>query len=291
MSVFKKIKDVLFDIEEDEDTSVSRETTTKVVKENNPIKEVKMPVEDNHDDEISSEMPKRNNNFNFPLDFDDDLPSRSDKNNIESKKSTYNNKVNNDLFDDDFDVPRRNREDYIVKESDYNKKEQPRDYSKFLQPKKEEKKIFRPSPVISPVYGVLNQNYTKDDVIVKTDTGVKSPTLEDVRKKAYEKQKEEANKKVEDEFAEPLKTLDEILINNQNIKEEPKVEEENKTLEETPMEKEEKVKVEKKLEVKEEEKVNVSDDDDDKSEDDTLEKDLFNLIDSMYENKDEEEEE
>lgn len=290
MSVFKKIKDVLFDIEEDEDTSVSRETTTKVVKEKNPIKEVKMPVEENHDDEIVSEIPKRNNSFNFPLDFDDDLPSRSDKNNIESKKSTYNNKVNNDLFDDDFDVPRRNREDYIVKETDYNKKEQPRDYSKFLQPKKEEKKIFRPSPVISPVYGVLNQNYTKDDVIVKTDTGVKSPTLEDVRKKAYEKQKEEENKKVDDEFAEPLKTLDEILINNQNIKEEPKVDEENKTLEETPMEKEEKkVKVEKKIEVKEEEKVNVSDDD--KSEDDTLEKDLFNLIDSMYENKDEEEEE
>ena len=190
MSVFKKIKDVLFDIEDDEDTSVSRETTTKVVKEKNPIKEVKMPVEDNHDDEISSEMPKKNNSFNFPLDFDDDLPSRSDKSSVEPKKNTYN-KVNNDLFDDDFDVPRRNRGDYIVKETDYNKKEQPIDYSKFLQPKKEEKKIFRPSPVISPVYGVLNQNYTKDDVIVKTDTGVKSPTLEDVRKKAYEKQKEE----------------------------------------------------------------------------------------------------
>ena len=150
--------------------------------------------------------------------------------------------------------------------------------------KKEEKKIFRPSPVISPVYGVLNQNYTKDDVIVKTDTGVKSPTLEDVRKKAYEKQKEEENKKVDDEFAEPLKTLDEILINNQNIKEEPEKEE-------TPVEKVDKnVKLEKKIEVKAEEKVNVSDDDN-KSEDDTLEKDLFNLIDSMYENKDEEEEE
>ena len=122
MSVFKKIKDVLFDIEDDEDTSVSRETTTKVVKEKNPIKEVKMPVEDNHDDEISSEMSKKNNSFNFPLDFDDDLPSRSDKSSVEPKKNTYN-KVNNDLFDDDFDVPRRNRGDYIVKETDYNKKE------------------------------------------------------------------------------------------------------------------------------------------------------------------------
>ena len=48
--------------------------------------------------------------------------------------------------------------------------------------------------------------------------------------------------------------------------------------------------LENKIEVKAEEKVNVSDVDN-KSEDDTLEKDLFNLIDSMYENKDEEEEE
>ena len=89
---------------------------------------------------------------------------------------------------------------------------------------------------------------------------------------------------MDDEFAEPLKTLDEILINNQNIKEEPEKEE-------TPVEKVDKnVKLEKKIEVKAEEKVNVSDDDN-KSEDDTLEKDLFNLIDSMYENKDEEEEE
>ena len=76
----------------------------------------------------------------------------------------------------------------------------------------------------------------------------------------------------------------EILINNQNIKEEPEIEE-------TPVEKFDKnVELEKKIEVKTEEKINVSDDDN-KSEDDTLEKDLFNLIDSMYENKDEEEEE
>lgn len=282
MSVFKKIKDVLFDIEDDEDVNVKE--NVKVVKEKNPIKEVKMPVEDNHEDDIISDIPKRNNNFNFPLDFDDDLPSRSDKKSIESKKDTYNNKVNNDLFNDDFDVPRRNREDYVVKENDYNKKEQPRDYSKFLQPKKEEKKIFRPSPVISPVYGVLNQNYTKDDVIVKTDTGVKSPTLEDVRKKAYEKQKEEENKKVEDEFAEPLKTLDEILINNQNNKEE------NKSEDASVEKVDNNVEIENNVEVTTEIKSNVSTTDE-KMEDDTLEKDLFNLIDSMYDNKDEEEDE
>ena len=201
MSVFKKIKDVLFDIEDDEEETTYEKKN--VVKESNPIKEVKMPVEVN-DNDVVSEPPKKTSNFNFPLDFDDDLPTRSDKDSSVNKRNSYSQtNSNNSFFDDDYDVPRRNRDEYVVKEPE-RKKEQPRDYSKFLQQKKEEKKkIFTPSPVISPVYGVLNQNYTKDDVIIKTDTGVKGPSLEEVRKKAYEIKKEVENKKVEDEFSEP----------------------------------------------------------------------------------------
>lgn len=290
MSVFKKIKDVLFDIEDDEEETTYEKKN--VVKESNPIKEVKMPVEDK-DDEVISEPPKKTSNFNFPLDFDDDLPTRSDKDSNINKRNSYSQTSNNSsFFDDDYDVPRRNRDEYVVKEPE-RKKEQPRDYSKFLQTKKEEKKkIFTPSPVISPVYGVLNQNYTKDDVIIKTDTGVKGPSLEDVRKKAYEKKKEVENKKVEDEFAEPLKTLDEILISNQEIQKEKPLEDdilpdvpEKITKEEFVSENEE---VESTTEIP---KVEDKQSEVDTKEDDTLEKDLFNLIDSMYENKDEEEEE
>lgn len=292
MSVFKKIKDVLFDIEEDEEETTYEKKS--VVKESNPIKEVKMPVEDK-DDDIVSEPPKKTSNFNFPLDFDDDLPTRSDKDSNVNKRNSYSQtSSNSSFFDDDYDVPRRNRDEYVVKEPE-RKREQPRDYSKFLQPKKEEKKkVFTPSPVISPVYGVLNQNYTKDDVIIKTDTGVKGPSLEDVRKKAYEKKKEVENKKVEDEFAEPLKTLDEILISNQEIQKEKPVE--NDDIPEVPEEitkaefisENDKVEATAEMPKVEDKKSEVETKDD---EDDTLEKDLFNLIDSMYENKDEEEEE
>ena len=292
MSVFKKIKDVLFDIEEDEEETTYEKKS--VVKESNPIKEVKMPVEDK-DDDVVSEPPKKTSNFNFPLDFDDDLPTRSDKDSNVNKRSSYSQSSNNSsFFDDDYDVPRRNRDEYVVKEPE-RKREQPRDYSQFLQPKKEEKKkIFTPSPVISPVYGVLNQNYTKDDVIIKTDTGVKGPSLEDVRKKAYEKKKEVENKKVEDEFAEPLKTLDEILISNQEIQKEKPIE--NDDIPEVPEEitkaefisENDKVEATAEMPKVEDKKSEVETKDD---EDDTLEKDLFNLIDSMYENKDEEEEE
>ena len=290
MSVFKKIKDVLFDIEDDEEETTYEKKS--VVKESNPIKEVKMPVEDKDDDAVS-EPPKKTSNFNFPLDFDDDLPTRSDKDSSVNKRNSYSQtNSNNSFFDDDYDVPRRNRDEYVVKEPE-RKKEQPRDYSKFLQQKKEEKKkIFTPSPVISPVYGVLNQNYTKDDVIIKTDTGVKGPSLEDVRKKAYEIKKEVENKKVEDEFAEPLKTLDEILISNQEIQKEKLIENDDKsdvpeeiTKDEFISEKEE---VENTTEMPKIDSKPVESEV--KDDDDTLEKDLFNLIDSMYENKDEEEE-
>lgn len=291
MSVFKKIKDVLFDIEDDEEETTYEKKS--VVKESNPIKEVKMPVEDK-DDDVVSEPPKKTSNFNFPLDFDDDLPTRSDKDLRVNKRNSYSQtSSNSSFFEDDYDVPRRNRDEYVVKEPE-RKREQPRDYSKFMQQKKEEKKkIFTPSPVISPVYGVLNQNYTKDDVIIKTDTGVKGPSLEDVRKKAYEMKKEVENKKVDDEFAEPLKTLDEILISNQEIQKEKTLEDDilpdvsEEIVKEEVVSDNEEVEITTEIPKVEEKKSEIETKD---GEDDTLEKDLFNLIDSMYENKDEEEE-
>lgn len=57
--------------------------------------------------------------------------------------------------------------------------------------KKEERSIFKPSPIISPVYGVLDKNYRKEDVVSKADTPFRSSyertnmSVDDVRKKAY----------------------------------------------------------------------------------------------------------
>lgn len=275
MSVLKKIKDVLFDIEEEEETTPIINKSNPVI-DKNPIKEVKMPNEPK--DRATETIDEPKNNFNFPMDFEDEIPTRRET--IRSESKNYNSTTRS-LFDDDFDTPRRNREEYIVKEPE-RKNDAPRDYSKYLQPKREEKrKQFTPSPVISPVYGVLNQNYTKDDVIVKTDTGVKSPSLEEVRKKAYEKKRKLEKQKEEDEFEEPLKTLDEILINNPVV-EEPTLEEE--ILPE--------IEENNNLEINEHNNIidELSEETNEINEEDTLEKDLFNLIDSMYEEKDGEEE-
>lgn len=57
--------------------------------------------------------------------------------------------------------------------------------------KKEEKGYFRPSPIISPIYGILDRNYRKEDVVSKKDVRVASSysrkrvNIDDVRDKAY----------------------------------------------------------------------------------------------------------
>ena len=56
----------------------------------------------------------------------------------------------------------------------------------------EPKKIFKPSPIISPVYGVLDKNYSKDDITTKSESSknfrTSKPahvTIDDIRNKAY----------------------------------------------------------------------------------------------------------
>ena len=54
-----------------------------------------------------------------------------------------------------------------------------------------EKKIFRPSPIISPIYGVLDKNYKKDEIVTKKEVRLTSSyarehlSVDDVRDKAY----------------------------------------------------------------------------------------------------------
>lgn len=55
-----------------------------------------------------------------------------------------------------------------------------------------EKHSFEPSPIISPVYGILDKNYKKEDIVNKNDTFVssyykttKEMTVDEVRRKAF----------------------------------------------------------------------------------------------------------
>lgn len=254
MGVFKKLKDVLFDIDDEEDIPV---ITKEEPKEENPIKEVKMPVEE--ETEKVEEKPKKESTFNFPLDdFDDDeLPTRTKREYVVEEKPKPRE-------------VRRFEEPVRRKEPDYT----PRYHqTSSISRREEPRQQFKLSPVISPVYGILDQNYTKEDIIVKTESTNKRPDLESVRQKAYGEKRVEIEE-VEDEFSEPLKTLDEILVER----------------EETPV-KEKKVIEEVKEEPIFEEEIPRSSEPKEEDFDKTIESDLFDLIDSMYDDRDEGDEE
>lgn len=93
------------------------------------------------------------------------------------------------FFDDnDFQdlnlTPKKEEEKPVVKEKElYNNKIN-------TEKKVEEKKVFKPTPIISPVYGVLDKNYHKEDIVSRTDyksTPVNSSevSIDSIRNKAY----------------------------------------------------------------------------------------------------------
>ncbi len=59
--------------------------------------------------------------------------------------------------------------------------------------KGKDKQTFKPSPIISPVYGILDKNYKKEDLVERHEdefvrryyTNAKEVTLDDVRQKAF----------------------------------------------------------------------------------------------------------
>ncbi len=173
--------------------------------------------------------------------------------------------------------------------------------------KKEEPKVFKPSPIISPVYGVLDKNYSKEDIkpTRETTTSYRSEkiTVDDVRNKAYGTLEDTVEQNLVEE-PEMIDTKEESTINifeeldNTNTikaeieNEKKQIEEINKIIK-TTVQPEEKAETSKKIdnileELDEIEELLPSDDEViDTKEDDVKESDLFNLIDSMYEKRDE----
>ena len=97
-------------------------------------------------------------------------------------------KVSAPIFFDDNDFanlePPKKVEKPIKKVMGYNK-------SKKEENDKQEKKVFKPTPIISPVYGVLDKNYHKEDIKQKNNYSSsayynhKDVSIDDIRKKAY----------------------------------------------------------------------------------------------------------
>ena len=77
--------------------------------------------------------------------------------------------------------------------------------------RKEEKSYFRPSPIISPIYGILDKNYKKEDVKEKREVHITSSysrnslNVDDIRNKAYGEKVETPKKEEVKEEEAPTK--------------------------------------------------------------------------------------
>lgn len=295
MSKLNKMKSFLFD-EEDEDKEVQKKPSKKPAKSEEKILPKKEPVKIEEDDKIE-ELYFEDEKENEILNNTSEIKSRTLKTEEKFKFPEFD--------DDDFMVASKKPEPIIPI-----KKEEPRRVLYQGSKRKEETKKFKPSPIISPIYGLLDNqgNMVKEEKKVdKTPLYNEEKTFDEVRKKAYGKLDEELentmkrlSKKTIEEAEQDM--MDEKLSRQKkhNVQEEKvslvatsdetEDDEEddmilpNVNFKEIDVDKEKQKASKKQVKKSVKEKIAVEDEDDD---DDTKEQDLFNLIDTMYQNKEE----
>lgn len=296
MGLFNKLKEILFDEETVEIPVITKEeTTSKPVKkvEKNDEEVIVRQIEHDKDDDLF-DMPKlkeeareevRTNTFTFPVFDDEDLDikqtSRTAKNKTEEKRET---RPKNDFHKYEY-----------LSSTDYRSKNDTtgRSNSRYTsqETSKETKKPFTLSPIISPVYGILNENYKKEDIITKSEASHRLTSekvdLDSVRRKAYgslEDELEISLGKKEDKadildeipsseevglegLSDDGISISDLLVDDQDS--------ENETLEKDIQTDE--------IELDDE----VVSENDDKNNEALGEEDLFDLIDSLYAGKEE----
>ena len=287
MSFFDKLKNVLFEDEEEvsEETSPKEEVKTEEVRFSSKPKETKVeepPKEEakettvfqSFDEEEFDRIAAINKNRLLERDRKArEEKERQEREQEASRKEAINSSRENYRRYEELRYGKSSTKDT----TEYHKTSEVQQniYNKPLA-SKEEPKRFKPSPVISPVYGVLGENYNKEDILPRASSEGTLPKIMDVdnvRKKAFGilEQNMDTNEALQDFKGDseiPWEKMDEnldedimgktIKIDVDDVKNE----------------------LDKKEELKNPNiKASV------KKDDEALEKDLFNLIDSMYETR------
>lgn len=178
MGLMDKVKKILFDedvIEVPVDSDELPERTPKKVKKEEPT-EKKGFIEYHHNDDEEKEedtikevvIPKEEvveekKKFNFPedIDFEQELPSRS--RNYDDLDLSYT---------EEKEIKRvETINEYVKTEEIHRAQKEVKDYRKMLSDEnsKTEKKPFKNTPVISPVWGILDKNYKPEEIVEKRE--------------------------------------------------------------------------------------------------------------------------
>lgn len=133
MGFFNKLKDVLF--EDDDDEVIKEEKNKEVKKEEVKEESIEEPKIDTDSAITERDLFKTDPKFKFPINFGDD--------DFVEEETQQVNVLNEQEI--------KNREIEHISKPD-------------------EKRVFRPSPVISPIYGILDKNYKKGDIVEKNSS-------------------------------------------------------------------------------------------------------------------------
>ena len=199
------------------------------------------------------------------------------------KEEKYNSVV---FFDDkDFDTLTGSKDfknKSVLKREGYSNKEV-----------KEEKKNFKATPIISPIYGILDKNYYREDIAPKKVNRssiyeVDDITVDDVRKKAFGT--------LEDELETTLFSKSSIIVNKEEVVEKEKVTDMFEDLEqEAKYTTEDLEGIDDTIEMDllnelqaQSHEMNIVEEEKEAENIDLKEEDLFNLIDSMYDKREDE---
>ncbi len=220
MKLFDKLKNAFFEeeyvevVEKKKEVPITREPVAKKI----DLPEPKLLFDEEEDDEIvlnnandnilSDRDLLKNDDFRFPILDDDDFKE------LEIPKE--------EVVEEIIEEPLYTSEPVV--ENNYYSNAEYEFHDEGPYSRKEDKKTFRPSPVISPVYGMLDRNYHKEEIVAKKE--IRSSyerdkiDLDMVRKKAYG-----VNKAIEDEYEEPVSfEVEETTVNMNDGESTPAVE-------------------------------------------------------------------
>lgn len=160
-------------------------------------KEVKITTHEEREEpkrevEVHKEVESRVNEekeFSFPMVSDNEFTYTKEEkfkkpqvDNIESPKIGIEERrrLNTVITNKEKKAKPYGIDDMPIKEPEYGKYE-----------KKEEKTYFKPSPIISPIYGILDKNYKREDVVTRREVRLTSTyareslNVDEVRNRAY----------------------------------------------------------------------------------------------------------
>ena len=263
MGLIDKIKNALFEVEyvEVEDTP-KKDKKEKKVKEEKPIaKKIVLPgkkeqkVEELHEEELrdedfeirpKDETIKQSPREDFKYMDDNDFKVDEDEYLVEEPQIVQVIEPEEEILEE---KPVEEKRVYPEKTSEYYQKAYatPKESKPYgmdhsynvpvheygAYERREEKTGFRPSPIISPIYGILDKNYRKEDVREKREVRITSSysrngvSVDDIRNKAYGEARRSERRAVEEENVaevEEEKAEENVMV-DLNDKDKPEVKE------------------------------------------------------------------